>query len=129
MSRLSQIGRFCLGGGAGVIVYYATLTLLTEIFGIWYIASAVVAWVLNYCVNFTIQKFWTFRNMDRQKARHQLVLYFAMSVGFLVIGTPLLYALVEWGGLPYLGAQVLLTITLSVASYFVTRRIFATPAT
>ena len=128
MSRLSQIGRFYLGGGAGVLVYYATLTLLTEVFGIWYIASAIVAWVLNWSLNFAVQKFWTFRNMDRQKARHQLILYFAMGLGFLVVNTPLLYTLVEWGGLPYLWAQVMLTVVQSIVSYFITRRIFAAPA-
>jgi dolichol-phosphate mannosyltransferase len=125
MPLLKQIVRFCLGGGVGVILYYATLYSLTEWAGVWYIASGIIAWVVNWGTNFTIQKFWTFRNMDREAARRQGIQYFSMAIGFLVVGTPLIYALVEWVGLQYLVAQVMITVVFSAASYLISRRIFA----
>jgi putative flippase GtrA len=121
---VNQVIRFLLGGGAGVLAYYAVLYGLTEWCGVWYIASAGVAWVVNWTLNFTIQKFWTFRNRDRATVRRQLLCYFLMALGFLVTATTALYALVEWGGLHYLVAQVLIMTVTSTISFFVTRRIF-----
>lgn len=120
--------KFVLGGGASVAVYYFVLYSLTEWAGVWYILSACVAWLANWSLNFTIQKYWTFRNRDHATIRQQMIRYFAMAAGFLGITTAGLYALVEWGGLHYLLAQLILTTILSVVSYLVTRRIFATPA-
>ena len=117
-----------MGGGAGAIAYYATLALLTRVFGIWYIVSIMAAWAINWGINFTIQKFWTFRNLDSKSARHQFILYFTMAVGFLAINTSAMYALVEWGKLRVFVAQPILTILITIASYFITRKIFTSPA-
>ncbi len=123
--RFSQILRFLLGGGVGVLVYYATLYTLTEFAGVWYVISAIVAFVLNYAINFTLQKFWTFENKDTKNVSRQLRLYFGMALGFLATNTVLLYILVEYVHLGYLVAQLILTLLLTVASFVLTRKIFA----
>ena len=123
--RFSQILRFLLGGGVGVAVYYATLYTLTEFAGVWYVISAIVAFVLNYAINFTLQKFWTFQNKDTKNVSRQLTLYFGMVLGFLATNTTLLYVLVEYVHLKYLVAQLILTFLLTIASFVLTRKIFA----
>ncbi|MBI1999565.1 MAG: GtrA family protein [Parcubacteria group bacterium] len=128
-SRLGQVVRFCVAGAAGVIAYYAALYGLTEYLGVWYVISAVIGFVLNTGLNFTLQKFWTFQNKETQMVGRQLTLYAAMTVSFLIGNTLLLYLMVEYLHLWYIGAQVILTIVISVLSFIISGRIFKNEAT
>lgn len=123
-SRLRQVVRFCVAGAAGVIAYYAALYGLTEYLGVWYVISAVIGFVLNTGLNFTLQKFWTFQNKETHMVGRQLALYVAMTVSFLIGNTLLLYLMVEYLHLWYIGAQVILTIVISVLSFIISGRIF-----
>ena len=123
--RFSQILRFLVGGGVGVFAYYLTLYTLTEFAGVWYVISAIVAFVLNYAINFALQKFWTFKNKDTKNVSRQLTLYFGIALGFLLTNTALLYVFVEYVHLGYLVAQLILTFLLTIASFVITRKIFA----
>ena len=119
-----RIIKFCLSGGAGVGLYYITLYCLTELVHLWYVISAVVAFVLNQVTNFVLQKLWTFENSDTKTVHIQAVKYISMALSFLVLNTTLLYVLVDWILVPLYVAQVLLTIILSILSYFITAKIF-----
>ena len=48
-----------------------------------------------------------------------------MALGFLVTNTALLYVFVEYVHLGYLVAQLILTFLLTIASFVITRKIFA----
>ena len=123
--RLSQVLRFISAGGLGVLLYYSTLYVLTDVAGVWYIASATIAFIVNYASNFGLQKFWTFKNKGIKNVTRQASQYLTMSIVFFAINLVLLYGLVEYARLWYLTAQALLTILLTTTSYFVSRRIFA----
>lgn len=123
-SRLGQVVRFCVAGAAGVIAYYAALYGLTEYFGVWYVISAVIGFVLNTGLNFTLQKFWTFQNKETHMVGRQLVLYAAMTVSFLVGNTVFLYFMVEYLHMWYIGAQVILTAVISILSFIISGKIF-----
>lgn len=122
--NLLQIVRFLLGGGIGVVAYYVAFYTLTEILGVWYVVSSVVAFILNNGINFLIQKFWTFENKGTKAIPKQLSLYFVMGICILVANTSLLYVLVEYAHLHYMVAQVILTTLLTIISFFLTKRIF-----
>ncbi|MDO8451806.1 MAG: GtrA family protein [bacterium] len=119
-----RIGRFAVVGSLSIAVYYALLWGLTEFAGVWYIASAIVAFIGYYFVNFLSQKYWTFKNKDRKTLNRQLVQYTLMAVANWVINTVLLYVLVEYLHLFYLLAQAILTVLVSVIAYFGFRYIF-----
>lgn len=123
--QLLLILRFLVSGGIGVIAYYTILYSLTEFAGMWYLASAIVAFFVNYVINFATQKFWTFQNKDIEAAPKQLATYLAMSVALLATNTGLLYFLVEYFHFQYLLAQLILTVLLTIASFVMTRKIFA----
>lgn len=119
-----RVGRFLIVGSLSVVTYYALLYGLTEFAGVWYIASAVVAFVGYYFVNFLSQKYWTFRNKDRKALNRQLAQYTLMAVANWVVNTVLLYILVEYLHLYYLLAQAILTVLVSVIAYFGFKYIF-----
>jgi len=123
-SRLGQVVRFCVAGAAGVIACYTALYGLTEYLGVWYVASAVIGFILNTGLNFTLQKFWTFQNKETHMVGRQLVLYATMTVSFLIGNTVLLYLMVEYLHMWYIGAQVILTVVVSTLSFIISGRIF-----
>lgn len=128
-SRFWQVVRFCVAGAAGVIAYYTALYGLTEYFGVWYVASAVIGFILNTGLNFTLQKLWTFQNKETKLVGRQIVLYFAMTVFFLVGNTASLYLMVRYLYTWYIGAQMILTVVISILSFIISGRIFKSSQT
>ncbi len=123
-SRFKQAVRFCIAGAAGVIAYYAALYCLTEYLGVWYVASAIIGFILNTGLNFTIQKFWTFQNKETHLVRRQLMLYSLMTVSFLILNTLCLYLMVQYLHMWYIGAQMILTVVISILSFVFSGKIF-----
>ncbi len=123
--KIKRVTKFCLSGGVGVSAYYVTLYSLTEFAHVWYIVSAIVAYIINQVANFVLQKLWTFENKDTTKVHIQAVKYVAMGLSFLLLNTGALYVLVEWMNIQLYAAQVLLTILLSILSYFISSKIFS----
>ncbi|MDO8513439.1 MAG: GtrA family protein [bacterium] len=123
-SRLGQVVRFCVAGAAGVIAYYVALYGLTEYLGVWYVASAVIGFILNTGLNFTLQKFWTFQNKETHMVGRQLVLYIAMTASFLIGNAVFLYLIVEHLHMWYIGAQMILTVVISILSFIISGKIF-----
>jgi putative flippase GtrA len=119
-----QVARFLIGGGISVVVYYALLYGLTDLVGVWYVASAAFAFAVYFGVNFSFHKFWAFRNMDQKVLNRQLMWYTTAAGVNWVLNTTFLYLLVEYLALWYMLAQAILTIVSSIASYFVFRWIF-----
>ncbi|MEK7547184.1 MAG: GtrA family protein [Patescibacteria group bacterium] len=119
-----RITRFLVVGGISVFTYYTLLYGLTEFAGVWYVVSAAIAFVVYYGVNFSLQKFWTFKNKDRKYVNQQLLQYSIMSLGNWILNTSLLYVLVEYLNLWYMLAQVILTVVVSIIAYFGFRWIF-----
>ncbi|MDO8593682.1 MAG: GtrA family protein [bacterium] len=119
-----RVGRFLIVGSLSVVTYYALLWGLTEFAGVWYIASAIVAFVGYYFVNFLSQKYWAFKNKDRDALNRQLAQYTLMAVANWVINTVLLYVLVEYLHLHYMVAQAILTVLVSIIAYFGFKYIF-----
>ncbi len=124
-TKLWQITRFLIGGSITVLVYYGVLYSLTEFLHVWYLLSSVLAFVVYVGMNFLIQKYWTFKNNDRIGVQLQLQNYVLMMISLFIINTGALYSLVEYLHLNYLLAQLLLTVTLSIVSFRITKRIFA----
>jgi len=121
-----QMARFCITGALSVFTYYAILIGATELFHVWYIASAFLAFLSYFVTNFTLQKIWAFRDKSIQYIKRQLIQFSIMAVCNWTINTTLLYVLVEYAGMWYVSAQMILTIVVSIIAYFCLRYIFST---
>jgi dolichol-phosphate mannosyltransferase len=116
--------RFCIAGGVGVVAYYAILYGFTEYLGVWYVASAIVAAIVNTASNFVLQKFWAFKDREMAVVGRQIVMYIIMSVLFVVGNALSLYLMVQCLHMWYIGAQMILTVVITVISFVISRRIF-----
>ncbi len=123
-SKISQITRFLSTGGLGVIAYYLILYILTDLIGMKYILSAIIASLVNFSLNFVLQKFWTFKSKGTKDIYRQLGKYAIMTTAFFIINLVLLYILVEYVHLWYLLAQFFITVLLTATSYLVSKLIF-----
>jgi putative flippase GtrA len=123
-AHYAQVIRFTLVGGSAALVNVAALYLFTSLFGIWYIASEVAAFLVALCYNFALQKLWTFKNPHSAATRRQGLWFILINIGNLVVNTAILYVLVEFLGLWYIGAQLIASIIVACESYFLYRVLF-----
>ncbi|MCX6787205.1 MAG: GtrA family protein [Candidatus Kaiserbacteria bacterium] len=114
-----RICRFLLSGSVSTGTDLVLLYLFTDILGIWYLTSAIVAFILAFGVSFTLMKFWTFSDHSRDGFHKQISGYFFVAVVNLTLNTFLVYTFVEWAGLYYLFAQIAAAALIAVESFFV----------
>ncbi|MBI3020167.1 MAG: GtrA family protein [Parcubacteria group bacterium] len=114
-----KIIRYLISGGTAAFVSLSTLFVLTEFFGVWYLASSIVSFMAGFVVSFTLQKFWTFQDIRRDVVGRQIILYLVATGSALGLNTALLYVAVDVFGLWYMLAQFLVSGAIAVGSFFV----------
>ena len=123
----TKVLRFLIAGGIAVSVDLGLLYLFTDIFGIWYLLSSVLAFILAFLVSFTLQKFWTFRDRERAGMHSQMGIYFLISVSNLCLNTLIVYFGVDVVGLHYLVAQIIASLLIACGSFFIYQRFVFRP--
>lgn len=118
----ARVFRFLLSGGIALSTDLAFLYLFTDVFGLWYLASAIAAFILAFGVSFMLQKFWTFGDHSQEGLHMQIGIYFFVTVINLTLNTLLIYVFVEWVGLYYLFAQIVVSALIAIESFFVYQR-------
>ncbi len=118
----ARVFRFLFSGGTALGTDLVLLYIFTDIFGIWYLASAVAAFILAFSVSFVLQKFWTFGDHSREGIHMQMSLYFLVAVANLVLNTLLVYAFVERASMHYLLAQIVASALIAIESFFIYQR-------
>lgn len=94
---LRQFIKFCIVGSISAIINFGVLYSLTEWLHVWYIISAILGFILAVIFNFCLNKFWTFRNLDKKRgALNQLLKFLVVSLTGLVINTLIIYNLTEF---------------------------------
>ena len=119
MFRHGEKLRFLISGGIAFSVNISFLYLLTDVFGVWYLFSSVVASVIAFFVSFTMQKFWTFQSKDKKGVTKELLLTLLLVLFNLCVNTVLMYLFVEDIHLHYITAQIVAAIILAIETYFV----------
>jgi|SRR3989338_7509906 len=119
-----QMLRFGFSGGAGVIAGFITLYVLTEFFSVWYIFSAIVAGIVNGGINFFLEKYWTFKNNDKDTIYKQAGFYTVLRLALFGSDVGLLYVFVEYLHINYLVSSIIIGIFLSLISFLCCRVIF-----
>lgn len=111
--------RFLVAGGTAAMVDLLFLYLFTDVFKIWYLGSAVLAFLFAFVVSFGLQKFWTFKGDHHHQSRAQLLLYLSINLINLGLNSLGLYLLVDKLGAWYLLSQVIMSGLLAFESYFI----------
>jgi len=120
--------RYLLSGGTATAANLAVLYILVHFFGIWYLAAAVLSFIVGMCMSFILQKFFTFSHYSNEKLKRQTSLHASLQLFNLVINTALMYAGVDLLHIPYLLAQFLISAGMAVYSFLFYKYFVFTPA-
>ena len=128
-SRRRQIVRFLVAGTSIAVLDLVILTILTEVFGWWYLLSSVVAYVISLVTNFFLQKHWTFGDSQFAGLQRKIGLFVLNALLNLFLNSVLMYTLVDILSVWYILAQALVMAGLAIMNFMVYRLIiFKSPA-
>ncbi|HEY4527092.1 MAG TPA: bifunctional glycosyltransferase family 2/GtrA family protein [Candidatus Paceibacterota bacterium] len=124
MASLAKIFRFLAIGTNAALIHIITLYLFTEYAHLWYIYSTVLAFVVAFVFNFSMQKYWVFKSAEHAKIPVQFPLHLVVALINLCINVLLLYLFVEYLGLWYVLAQALASAIIAIETFVLLRLIF-----
>jgi putative flippase GtrA len=116
-----RLARFGLIGLSGLVVNESLLAFFTERAGLYYLASAVISTQVSILWNFALTERWVYaRRSCRLDWKARLGAFCLVCTTAQVLTIPLLYLLVDVGGVPYLlgnlggiGTSTLLRFTVA----------------
>ena len=114
-----KILRFIISGGTATVADLAFLYIFTDLFHIWYVASAAMAFVIAFTISFIAQKFWTFNDHSLDTIRAQGSMYFLVALISLLVNTYAVYSLVDYLHFYYILAQIVVSAFIAVVNYIV----------
>ena len=119
---LSEIFRFLLVGGVAFFIDFFLLYLFTEIIGIYYLISAVIAFLGALAFNYILSLSWVFKERKRKGFSGALI-FLALSLMGLILNQIILYLTVEGININYLWGKIIAAFIVMVYN-FTTRKIF-----
>jgi putative flippase GtrA len=120
----SRVIRFIISGVLGLGVNVGVLYLFTRMFGLWYLASATLSFIISTSVSFLLQKFWTFGNSTLNKVNREFAVYLMIGLLNLCANDIILFVLVHFGEIHFVVGQLVTSAIIAVWSYFIYRRLF-----
>src|SRR3989338_6886764 len=118
LRKRARLLRYLIAGSTAAAVDFSLLYLFTDGFGLHYLTSATLAFIIAFFVSFFLQKFWTFQDDSVEKVHAQAVIYFVVAIFNLALNTGLMYLFVDVWGVWYMAAQFLASGLLAVESFF-----------
>ena len=114
-----ELVRFGVSGSFAALAGLCTLYALTDILGVWYVASSVASFIVTFIIVFLLQKFWTFKEKSAGTIPKQSAQNFALSIFNLFFNTALIFLLVDLVGLHHVLAQVFIYGLIGAIDFFV----------
>ncbi len=99
--------KFAFVGLIGTILNISILYLSTEYYNLYYIYSAIIAFIIAATVNFLINKVWTFNEKINNKIFLQYLKFLVVSLMALSVNILFLYILTEFVKIYYLVSEVI----------------------
>jgi len=119
-----HIMRYLFSGGTAAMVNLGLLYLLTDIMGLYYLLSGILAFSCGVIVSFIMQKSWTFQDRSTEETYKKFVLYVVIAIINLAVNTSLLFLFTDIFNLYYMISQFLASGIVAVWSYFIYRKMF-----
>jgi putative flippase GtrA len=122
--EIIRLIKFLLVGGTGMLINLGLLFVFTEIFGLYYMISAIIAGFLNVTYNFFANRFWSFADRDvslvsgYMKFIVTMGLYFVVYAGSLYFLTEFVFGSFSFYFVKgYMISAILSTIVATIPKY------------
>jgi len=120
---IDEFFKFGLVGIIGTFINLIVLYIFTEFVGVYYIFSAVIAFLVAVTNNFILNKLWTFKEKIHYFFAKKYVQFFIISIFALLINLLFLYIFTEFLKIYYMISQVL-AIGISFIANFIGNKIW-----
>jgi len=117
----ARLMRFVAVGLSGLLVNTVFLAFFTDVFGLYYLLSAVLATQGSTLWNFALTERWVFRGSDehRHSQGHRLIMFFIVNNAALALRGPMLWVLTSVLGIHYLVSNIISLGALTIIRYVV----------
>lgn len=110
--------RYFISGGTAGVTDIALIYIFHEILDIYYLTSAILAFVGAFFVSFMLHKYWTFKSHE-QETHRQMAMYLLASLFGLFLNTVLMYIFVDHIHVDVIVSQIVVGLMVACVSYFV----------
>ena len=120
---ISQFMKFGIVGVIAFVIDYGFMVLLTEVFGVPYLISTTVSFIISVIFNYFASMRFVFKRKDDMSRRREFIIFVVLSVIGLVINDVFMWLMVDFLFIDYRISKIVVTIIVA-AWNFVTRKIF-----
>lgn len=117
IKKRKEIIKFLIAGGTATLTNFSLLYFFTDILGIWYLLSSVLAFIVAFFVSFFLQKFWTFNDGGRDDLYRQMAAYLVIALLGLSFNATSMYILVDNFKLWYMLAQFFTSGFIAIGNF------------
>jgi len=112
-----QVFRYGVGGNIATVLDFLILVFLTDFLHIHYIISATIAFICGVIVSYIFNIRWVFYKRKYSKKRHELTIFFFISVVGLLLTNSFLFMFTEYGELFYMHSKILASLIVSIWNF------------
>ncbi len=115
--RAKQLKRYCYVSSISAAVTFILLFIFVSLLNFYYITAFVIAYLASATLSFFLNKILIFNIFNPKSLQKQYYQFFMVNVLFFLANLVLLYVFVEFFGLWYLLAQVLISLIIVLARF------------
>ena len=112
-----QLFRYILSGAVACAVDYSTLVTLTQVFKLYYLTSAAIAFMLGSAVSYILNVAWVFDRRVFSDKRLEALLFFSIGLVGLFLNHYCIQFFTEAVKLHYLGSKVISTMAVFAVNF------------
>ena len=120
---IAQFMKFGIVGVIAFVIDYGFMVLLTEVFGVPYLISTTVSFIISVIFNYFASMRFVFKRKDDMSRRREFIIFVVLSVIGLVINDVFMWSMVDFLFIDYRISKIVVTFIVAVWN-FVTRKIF-----
>lgn len=117
-NTLIQLFRYGFVGGAAFLVDYGVLVLLTEVFGMHYLLSATISFILGLITNYLLSVVWVFNNRTLGNRWAEFTVFAIIGVIGLGLNALIMYVCTDKMGIYYMISKIISTVIVFFWNFF-----------
>ena len=113
-----QLFRYIFVGGAAFLVDFTSLFILTQYFGIFYLISAALAFILGLAVNYLLSVRWVFNNRKLENRSFEFGVFAIIGMAGLGLNEFLIWFFTQDIQIFYLFSKILAAVIILFWNFF-----------
>ena len=112
-----QVFRYVLAGTLAYVIDYSMLIVYVEIFGMYYLTAAAIAFLIGAVTSYVLNVAWVFNKRAFKDMRLEFLVFVALGAAGLFLNHWCIKFFTETVKLHYLGSKVIATIAVFTVNF------------